>query len=484
MTVHYELPTTADFGHWRVSTIRDHDLRVDVARRERARTRGGRREERLRRGDRAVCAPGCRAAEFDALGRTRRDHRRPGALGGTRPLHRDLRRARLQRGIRAAQPARRRRARRLALHLGQLLRAPSQDQEAYAVPSRPTSGRSGTPRRPIARRQMPFDPNLPKNAEEAANREPGDAGTRRSAGTATAARARRTAVPRPSTSTPSAWPTRCARNCRCSTPTSASRSSCSPPSPRSASSWSARGTAGASSPCRAPPTASAVRGRRGAAAPTRRAQRRRGRSPHCTGLAEGSAGRVERDLAAIGRLAADGAVETLWFDFTTSVNGTLDPESGAIEFATEQRQGRGAARRHARRRPAAATRDARDREGRQGRHGAQRRPRRDGVVGPGMAPSCGSRWPDGRERGGGCSEAPAVAATERPALAADRRARITSVARRGHDVNPLAPGEADLPPRRRGTRCRRQPNDLDRLEDDATAARHSSAPRLAGAEPR
>jgi hypothetical protein len=51
-------------------------------------------------------------------------------------------------------------------------------------------------------------------------------------------------------------------------------------------------------------------------------------------LAEGSAGRVERDLAAIGRLAADGAVETLWFDFTTSVNGTLDQESGAIEFAT------------------------------------------------------------------------------------------------------------------------------------------------------
>ena len=51
-------------------------------------------------------------------------------------------------------------------------------------------------------------------------------------------------------------------------------------------------------------------------------------------LAEGTAGRVERDLAAIARLAADGAVETLWFDFTTSVNGTLDRESGAIEFAS------------------------------------------------------------------------------------------------------------------------------------------------------
>jgi len=50
-------------------------------------------------------------------------------------------------------------------------------------------------------------------------------------------------------------------------------------------------------------------------------------------LAEGTAGRVERDLAAIARLAADGAVETLWFDFTTSVNGTLDRETGAVEFA-------------------------------------------------------------------------------------------------------------------------------------------------------
>lgn len=52
------------------------------------------------------------------------------------------------------------------------------------------------------------------------------------------------------------------------------------------------------------------------------------------GLADGSASRVERDLAAIAREAADGAVETYWFDFTTSVNGRLDPESGAIEFAT------------------------------------------------------------------------------------------------------------------------------------------------------
>lgn len=50
-------------------------------------------------------------------------------------------------------------------------------------------------------------------------------------------------------------------------------------------------------------------------------------------LTEGAAGRVERDLAAIAREAADGAVECLWFDFTTSVNGTLDRESGAVQFA-------------------------------------------------------------------------------------------------------------------------------------------------------
>ncbi|MFF2275814.1 hypothetical protein [Agromyces sp. NPDC058126] len=56
-------------------------------------------------------------------------------------------------------------------------------------------------------------------------------------------------------------------------------------------------------------------------------------------LTEGTAGRVERDLAAIGREAADGAVETLWFDFTTSVNGTLDQESGAIEFASDHGSG-------------------------------------------------------------------------------------------------------------------------------------------------
>jgi hypothetical protein len=53
-------------------------------------------------------------------------------------------------------------------------------------------------------------------------------------------------------------------------------------------------------------------------------------------LADGSAGRVERDLSAIAHEAVEGAVETFWFDFTTSVNGTLDRESGAIEFTKAQ----------------------------------------------------------------------------------------------------------------------------------------------------
>ncbi|WP_394553255.1 hypothetical protein ACDF64_02645 [Agromyces sp. MMS24-JH15] len=52
-------------------------------------------------------------------------------------------------------------------------------------------------------------------------------------------------------------------------------------------------------------------------------------------LAEASAGRVEHDLAAIAREAVDGAVETFWFDFTTQVNGTLDRESGAIQYAAD-----------------------------------------------------------------------------------------------------------------------------------------------------
>ncbi len=66
--------------------------------------------------------------------------------------------------------------------LGQLLRAPSQDQEAYAVliSANEWTLWHATPTDRAA--QMPVDPTLPKNADDAANREAGEAGTRRVGG--------------------------------------------------------------------------------------------------------------------------------------------------------------------------------------------------------------------------------------------------------------------------------------------------------------
>ena len=49
-------------------------------------------------------------------------------------------------------------------------------------------------------------------------------------------------------------------------------------------------------------------------------------------LAEGDPGRVERDLAAIARQAAVGAVDAYWFDFTRDVWGRLDPGTGELVF--------------------------------------------------------------------------------------------------------------------------------------------------------
>ncbi|MDQ0893611.1 baeRF3 domain-containing protein [Agromyces ramosus] len=218
--------------------------------------------------------------------------------------------------------------------LGQLLRAPSQDQEAYAVAisANEWSLWHATPTDRAT--QMEVDPSLPKNADEASNREPGDVGNRRVGGHgdrgmseddrrsgAIDIYAKRVAdavrqvlqVHDPDERVPlfvfAAEPTLSqflerARNHRRIAPV--------PGAPD----------------------------RLGAAEidETLRAQLSRLNISEAEsalhGLSEGSAGRVERDLAAIGRLAADGAVETLWFDFTTSVNGTLDHESGAIEFAT------------------------------------------------------------------------------------------------------------------------------------------------------
>jgi hypothetical protein len=218
--------------------------------------------------------------------------------------------------------------------LGQLLRAPSQDQEAYAVAisANEWSLWHATPTDRAA--QMTVDPSLPKNADEASNREPGDVGNRRVGGHgdrgmseddrrsgAIDIYAKRVAdavrqelqVHDPDERVPlfvfAAEPTLSqflerARNHR--------RLAAVPGAP------DRLGPAEIDEALRLQLAELNISEAESAL--------------HV--LAEGSAGRVERDLAAIGRLAADGAVETLWFDFTTSVNGTLDQESGAIEFAT------------------------------------------------------------------------------------------------------------------------------------------------------
>lgn len=49
-------------------------------------------------------------------------------------------------------------------------------------------------------------------------------------------------------------------------------------------------------------------------------------------LADGDQGRVERDLAAIGRQAVAGAIDTLYLDVTRTVAGEFDDETGAVSF--------------------------------------------------------------------------------------------------------------------------------------------------------
>jgi hypothetical protein len=223
--------------------------------------------------------------------------------------------------------------------LGQLLRAPSQDQEAYAVAisanewtlwhATPTDRAS----------QLPIDPTLPKNAVEAANREAGEAGTRRVGGHGDRGASEEDRRP----ATLDIYAKRVADAVR-------QELQVRDPDERVPLFVFA-----------AEPTLSqfmerahdhrrivAVQGAPDRLGPSEIDEVLRGQLSSLNideaetalhGLAEGSAGRVERDLAAIGRLAADGAVETLWFDFTTSVNGTLDHESGAIEFATGNGEG-------------------------------------------------------------------------------------------------------------------------------------------------
>jgi hypothetical protein len=50
-------------------------------------------------------------------------------------------------------------------------------------------------------------------------------------------------------------------------------------------------------------------------------------------LKDGDPGNVERDLAAIARMAIKGGVDTYWFDFTAPVQGTLDLTTGELSYA-------------------------------------------------------------------------------------------------------------------------------------------------------
>jgi Bacterial archaeo-eukaryotic release factor family 3 len=223
--------------------------------------------------------------------------------------------------------------------LGQLLRAPSQDQEAFAVAisANEWSLWHATPTDRAA--QMPVDPSLPKNANEAANREPGGVPANRIGGHGD--RGMNEDDRRPATL--DIYAKRVA---------DAVQQALHEHDPDDRVPLFVFAT----EPMLSQFIERAHNGRR--IAPVSGSPDRLGPAEideairlelarlniseaetALHSLAEGSAGRVERDLAAIGRLAADGAVETLWFDFTTSVNGTLDQESGAIEFATGNGEG-------------------------------------------------------------------------------------------------------------------------------------------------
>lgn len=50
------------------------------------------------------------------------------------------------------------------------------------------------------------------------------------------------------------------------------------------------------------------------------------------GLLDGDQANVERDLAAIARMAVKSGIDTFWFDMTTSVPGELDPITGELTY--------------------------------------------------------------------------------------------------------------------------------------------------------
>ena len=341
MTLHYELPTTADFAalagpHHPAITIYASTSPV-VSERERSEVAV---KSAFDDAIEQVKASGASAAEVDELRRARDaivlDQQLWGNLARSMAIF-------VAPGFSEVfvLPNRLDDAVHVGSHftLGQLLRAPSQDQEAYAVAisANEWSLWHATPTDRAA--QMPVEPTLPKNAEEAANREPGGAGTKRVGGhgdRGTSEEDKRAAM----------------LDIYAKRVADAVRQELQVHDPDERVPLFVFATE---------PTLSgfmerAHNHRRMVAVPggpdrlgpaeIDEALRMQLATLNINeadaalhGLTEGSAGRVERDLAAIGRLAADGAVETLWFDFTTSVNGTLDHESGAIEFATGNGEG-------------------------------------------------------------------------------------------------------------------------------------------------
>ena len=218
--------------------------------------------------------------------------------------------------------------------LGQLLRAPSQDQEAFAV-TLSSNEWALWHALPTARaEEMPLDPNLPRNAEDAANRAPGDVGNRRVGGHGD--RGMSEEDRRPGINdiyakrvADAVWQELQAHDPDGRVPlfVFAAEPLLSSFLERAHNSRRVVPVQGGPDRLNAAEIDEELR-RRLAELNIHEAK------AALQGLADGSAGRVERDLAAIGRMAAEGGVETLWFDFTTSVNGTLDQASGAIEFAT------------------------------------------------------------------------------------------------------------------------------------------------------
>ncbi|GAA2035361.1 hypothetical protein GCM10009819_19790 [Agromyces tropicus] len=341
MTVHHELPTTTDFGtlageHHPAITIYASTSPV-VSERERAevavKSAFDEAIDRLR-------GNGAEAGEVEAL-KSERD----GVLGD-RGLWAGLSRSMaifVAPGFTDVYvlPNRLDDAVHVGSHfvLGQLLRAPSQDQEAFAV-TLSSNEWALWHALPTARaEEMPLDPSLPRNLDDAANRVPGDVGQRRRGGHGD--RGTNEDDRRPEIHdiyakrvADAVWHELQEHDPDARVPLFVF----------------------AAEPLLSSFLDRAHNGRRVVAVPggpdrlgaaeidvelrQQLAQLNVNEAKTAlTDLADGSAGRVERDLAAIGRLAADGAVERLWFDFTTSVNGTLDHESGAIEFAVDHGNG-------------------------------------------------------------------------------------------------------------------------------------------------